>query len=85
MIIGSYSDEQRATVTWDRFWDIFCTRYVLRVERERLAQEFLNLRQDSESMTKITRMFTEKAMFCPEFALEQAQITRYMSMLKTDI
>ena len=34
---------------------------------------------------KINRMFTERTMFCLEFALEQAQMTRYLSMLKTDI
>ena len=38
-----------------------------------------------ESVTEITRMFTERAKFCPEFASEQAQMTRYLSMLKTDI
>ena len=30
-------------------------------------------------------MFTERVMFFPEFASEQAQMTRYLSMLKTDI
>ena len=82
---GSYSDAQRAAVTWDQFRDMFSTRYVPRVEQERLAQEFLELRQDSESVMEITRMFTEKAMFFPKFALEQAQMTRYLSMLKIDI
>ena len=54
---------------------MFSTRYVPRVERERLAQEFLELKQNSESVTEITRMFTERAMFCPKFALEQAQMS----------
>ena len=35
---------------------------------------------------EITKMFTEEAMFCPQFAAsEQAQMTDYLSMLKTDI
>ena len=34
---------------------------------------------------EITRMFTERAMFLPEFASEQSQMNRYLSMLKTDI
>ena len=56
------------------------------VEHERLSQEFLDLRQGTESETKITKMFTERAMFCLEFAAsKQAQMTRYLSMLKTDI
>ena len=54
---------------------MFSTRYVPQVERERLAQEFLELKQDSELVTKITGMFTERAMFCPEFALERAQMS----------
>ncbi|XP_052626743.1 uncharacterized protein LOC128133384 [Lactuca sativa] len=85
LMIGSYSDEHRAVVTWDQFWDIFHARYIPRVEREWLAQEFLELRKDQETVMDITRMFTERAMFCPKFASEQAQMTRYMSMLKTDI
>ncbi|CAH1445284.1 unnamed protein product [Lactuca virosa] len=82
---GSYTDDQRAAVTWEQFRDMFRARYIPRVERERLAQEFLSLRQDGESVTEITRMFAERAMFCPKFASEQAQMTRYLSMLKTDI
>ena len=70
--MGSYSDAQRAAVSWDQFREMFSTRYVLRVERERLAHEFLELKQDSESVTDITKMFTERVMFCPEFASEQA-------------
>ena len=64
---------------------MFRTRYVPRVERERLAQEFLTLRQDGESVMEITRMFMERAMFFPEFASELSQMTRYLSMIKTDI
>ena len=61
---------------------MFSARYVPRVERERLAQEFLELKQGSESVTESTGMFIERAMFCPEFASEQAQMSRYPSMLK---
>ena len=64
---------------------MFHTRYVSRVERERLAYEFLGPRQGTESVTEITKMFTERAMFCPNFASKQDQMTRYLSMLYTDI
>ena len=64
---------------------MFRARYIPWVERERLAQEFLEYRQDGETVTEITRMFTERVMFCPEFAFEQVRMTRYLSMLKTDI
>ena len=61
------------------------SRYVS-LERERLAQEYLDLRQGSKSVMKITKMSTERAMFCPDFvASKQAQMTRYLSMLKTEI
>lgn len=64
---------------------MFRARYVPRVEWERLAQEFLSLRQDEESVMEITCMFTERAMFYPEVASKQAQMTRYLSMRKADI
>ena len=83
--MGSYTDDQRAEVTWAQFREMFRARYLLRVERERLAMELLELRQDAETMTDITHMFTERAMFGLGFAFEQTQMTRYLSMLKTDI
>ena len=43
-------------------------RYVTLVERERLAQEYLDLRQGTETVSEITKMFTERAIFCLEFA-----------------
>ena len=64
---------------------MFHTRYVPWVERERLSQQFLDLRQGTESVTEITWMFAERAMFCPEFASKQAQMTCYLIMLKMDI
>ena len=37
-------------------------------------------------MTEITKMFTERSMFYLEFdTSKQAQMTRYLSMLKTEI
>ena len=53
---------------------MFSTRYVPRDEKERLAREFLELKQGLESVTESTGMFVERAMFCPEFASEQAQM-----------
>jgi hypothetical protein len=57
-----------------------------RVEVERVTREFLVLEQRSESVTEITRRFREMAFFCPEYvAIEPMKITRYFSMLRTDI
>ena len=65
---------------------MFHTRYVPLVERKRLAREYLDLRQTTETVTEITKMFTERDLFYPKFtALEQAQITQYLNMLKTNI
>ena len=41
------------------------------VERERLAQKYLDLRQGSEMVTEITKMFMERGMFCPKFAASE--------------
>ena len=58
---------------WEQFSEMFRSRYVHLVERERLTQEYLDLRQGTESVTEITKMFTERAMVCPMFsASEQA-------------
>lgn len=51
---------------------MFHSRYVPLVGRERLAQEYLDLRQGSETVTEITKMFTERAIFCPEFPASEA-------------
>ena len=82
---GFYTDDQRADITWEQFRDMFHARYIPCVEREWLSQKFLSLRQEGESMTEITHMFTERVMFCSEFASKQAQMTRYLIMLKTDV
>ena len=42
---SSFSSKKRATVSWEQFSEMFYSRYVLLVERERLAQESLDLRQ----------------------------------------
>ena len=65
---------------------MFRSRYVPLVERESLDQEYLDLRQGTESVMEINKMFTDRAMFCPEFfASKQVPMTRYLSMHKTDI
>ena len=51
-----------------------------------MAQEFLTLNQGTESVTTITRMFHERAMFCPEHvSSEQARMSCYLSVLRRDI
>ena len=69
----SYTDDQIVAITWDQFREMFCAHYIPQVEPKRLAQEFLVLRQGVKSVTEITHMFTERAMFFLEFASKQAR------------
>ncbi|XP_023743859.1 uncharacterized protein LOC111892033 [Lactuca sativa] len=86
LVTSSYTPEQRASVSWEQFSDMFRSRYVPLVEWERVAQEYLDLRQGTELVMEITKMFTKRAMFFHKFvASEKAQMTRYLSILKTDI
>lgn len=77
---------QRTTVTLEQFSKMVRMRFVPLVEKDRLAQEYLDLRQTIVKVMEITKMFTERGQFCPEFvASDKAQMTGYMSMLKRDI
>ena len=65
---------------------MFHDEYVPIVERERLAHEYLSLKQTKELVTEINKMFHERSFFCPEYAsLEKVRLTRFFSMLKRDI
>lgn len=56
------------------------------MERDTLAYWYLDMTQTTELVTDITKMFIETDLFGPEFAAsEQAQMMRYLSMLKIDI
>lgn len=75
-----------AAVTWERSTAMFHDEYVTPVEGERLAQEILTLKQGIVSVTVITRMFHERAMFCPEHvSTDQARMSQYLSILRRDI
>ena len=50
---------------------MFRSRYVPLVDHARLAGEYMDLTQGTESVTEITRMITERAMFCLEFAASE--------------
>ena len=51
-----------------------------------MAQEFLSLKKNTETMTAISRMFHERALFCHEhMSMEQACMSRYLSILRRDI
>ena len=51
-----------------------------------MAKEFLSHKQKTDSVTEITRMLHERALFCPEHvSIEQARVSRYLSTLRRDI
>lgn len=82
-VLAHFSSAELAAVTWERFTAMFRDEYVPSVEKECLAQEFLTLRQGTESVTVIARMFHERAMFCPEHvSTEQARMSRYLCILR---
>ena len=55
-----FSPAELATVTWERFTAMFRDEYVPPVERERLAQEFLTLKQGTESVTVINLGYAQR-------------------------
>ena len=63
-VTTSFTPTDHVVVTWERFTQLFRDKYVSPVERERLAQDFLSLKQKIESVTEITRIFHERVLFC---------------------
>ena len=77
---------QLEALTWDEFVEQFRGEYVPRVERERISREFMTPEQTTETVTEITRKFTEMLLFCPQYAKdEEVKMTRYADMLRTNI
>lgn len=65
---------------------MFRIEYVPLMEGERYVQEYLSLKQTTESVPKITKMFVEKALSYHEYAtFKKVQMSWYLSMLKRDI
>lgn len=65
-VTTDYTLAEHSTVTWERFSEMFINEFVPVVEREMLAPEFLSLKKKTKTVTKITSMFHERALFCPE-------------------
>ena len=45
LVVGAYSLAEKVAVTWDQFLEVFHIEYVPPVEREKLAQEYMSLKQ----------------------------------------
>lgn len=68
LVTVSYTPEQKAGVTWEQLSKMLHTEYVPLVERERLYQEYLSLRQTKKPVTEITKMFIERYLFFPMYS-----------------
>ena len=81
-VTASFTPAELTVVSWERFTTMFRDAYVPMVERERLAQELLSRKKKKESVTVITRMLHDRALFYPEHvSTEQARMSRYFSIL----
>ncbi|KAJ9561695.1 hypothetical protein OSB04_006855 [Centaurea solstitialis] len=83
---ATMTEAELTTMTWAQFTTRFQTEYVPRVEMQRLANEFMNLQQTTESVNEITKKFTDLSIFCPRLAADDEwMMTRYIQMLRPEI
>ncbi|KAJ9551995.1 hypothetical protein OSB04_016040 [Centaurea solstitialis] len=73
-------------LTWEEFKVMFDEEFAPSIERERIAAEFLNLTQTTETVNEITAKFLKKLLFVPGYANDESlKMARYMGVLKTEI
>ncbi|KAJ9561168.1 hypothetical protein OSB04_006328 [Centaurea solstitialis] len=65
---------------------MFDEEFAPSIEKERIAAEFLNLTQTTETVNEIIAKFLEKLLFVPGYAnAESLKMARYLGVLKTEI
>lgn len=57
------------SMTWEYFVTIFKREFVLAIEVQQLAQEYLVLEQTSRMVAEITAKFRERALFFPWYVV----------------
>ncbi|KAJ9552821.1 LOW QUALITY PROTEIN: hypothetical protein OSB04_016866 [Centaurea solstitialis] len=73
LVLKRLSEAQITALTWEEF-------------KRRIAAEFLNLTQTTETVNEITAKFLEKLLFVPGYANDESlKMVRYMGVLKTEI
>ncbi|KAI3816068.1 hypothetical protein L1987_15753 [Smallanthus sonchifolius] len=78
--------ERIKEIRWEEFKDLFLKHYCPRAAIERITEEFLQLRQTTETVDEITGIFFDKARFCPALlTTPEMWMTRYHLVLKTEI
>ncbi|KAJ9547070.1 hypothetical protein OSB04_019613 [Centaurea solstitialis] len=86
LILRRFSEAQITALTWEEFKVMFDEEFAPSIERERIAAEFLNLTQTTETVNEITAKFLEKLLFVPGYANDESlKMARYLGVLKTEI
>ncbi|KAJ9543217.1 hypothetical protein OSB04_022924 [Centaurea solstitialis] len=86
LVLKRLSEAQITALTWEEFKVMFDEEFASSIERERIAAEFLNLSQTTETVNGITAKFLEKLLFVPGYANDESlKMARYLGILKTEI
>ncbi|KAJ9543627.1 hypothetical protein OSB04_023334 [Centaurea solstitialis] len=86
LVLKRLSEAQITALTWEEFKVMFDEEFAPSIERERIAAEFLNLTQTTETVNEITAKFLEKLLFVPGYANDESlKMARYLGVLKTEI
>ncbi|KAJ9541386.1 hypothetical protein OSB04_027892 [Centaurea solstitialis] len=86
LVLRRLLEAQVTALTWEEFKVMMDEEFAPSIERERLAAEFLNMTQTTESVNEITAKFLEKLLFVPGYANDESlKKARYLGVLKTDI
>ncbi|KAJ9562067.1 hypothetical protein OSB04_007227 [Centaurea solstitialis] len=86
LVLKKYTEVQITALTWEEFRAMFDEEFAPRIEKERIAAEFLKLTQTTESVNDITAQFLEKLLFVPGYANDESlKMVRDVGILKTEI
>ncbi|KAJ9545764.1 hypothetical protein OSB04_025471 [Centaurea solstitialis] len=86
LVLKKYTKAQITALTWEEFWVMFDEEFASRIEKERIAAEFLKLPQTTETVNEIIAQFLEKLLFVPGYANDESlNMARYVGILKTEI
>ena len=73
-------------MTWEEFYDLFMGKYFPDTTRDAKAQEFLELKQGTMTLTDDVARFTELARFTDDYvATDMAKVRRFKNGLKLSI
>ncbi|KAJ9546854.1 hypothetical protein OSB04_019397 [Centaurea solstitialis] len=86
LTLKKYTEAQITALTWGDFRALSDEEFAPRIEKERIASEFLKLTQTTESVNEITAQFLENLLFVPGYANDESlKMARYLGMLKPEL